>query len=254
MRGPWANISSKRADRVHRAISDGLPLSKIMRAEIIACDFFTSVTATFQVMYVFIAIEIGSRRILHVNVTDHPTAEWTRQQFREFVDGQSGHRYVVHDRDTIFSAKVDEALSGFGLKVLKTPVRSPMANAHCERVIGTIRRECLDYLIPMNERHLKRIVREFATYYNRGRPHSALGPGLPEPNQAAVPASRHRYELPSGYRITKTPVLGGLHHDYRSGERGGLAEIIPDHNSRSGFIPSTASTMSQPSTATWSIC
>jgi hypothetical protein len=80
--------------------------------EIIACDFFASVTATFQVLYVFIAIEIGSRRILHVNVTDHPTAEWTRQQFREFVDGQSGHRYVVHDCDTIFSAKVDEALSG----------------------------------------------------------------------------------------------------------------------------------------------
>ena len=94
----------------------------------------------------FIAIEIGSRRILHVNVTDHPTAEWTRQQFREFVDGQSGHRYVVHDRDTIFSAKVDEALSAFGLSVLKTPVRSPMANAHCERAIGTIRRECLDYM------------------------------------------------------------------------------------------------------------
>jgi hypothetical protein len=78
-------------------------------------------------MYVFIAIEIGSRRILQVNVTDHPTAEWTRQQFRDFVDGQSGHRYVVHDRDTIFSTKVDKALSGFGLNVLKTPVRSPMA-------------------------------------------------------------------------------------------------------------------------------
>ena len=82
MRGPWANISSKRADRVHHAISDWLPLFKINAAEIIACDFFTSVTATFQMMYVFIAIEVGSRRILHVNVTDHLTAEWTRQQFR----------------------------------------------------------------------------------------------------------------------------------------------------------------------------
>jgi putative transposase len=81
------------------------------------------VTATFQVMYVFIAIEIGSRRILHANVTNHATAQWTRQQFREFVEGQSGYRYVVHDRGTIFSAKVDEALNKFGLKVLKTPVR-----------------------------------------------------------------------------------------------------------------------------------
>jgi putative transposase len=168
-------------------------------SEIIACDFFTSVTATFQILYVLVAIEIGSLRILHVNVTDHPTAEWTRHQFRAFLDGESGHRYVIHDRGTVFSAEVDEALNGFVLKILKTPVRSPMANAYCERVIGTIRRECLDFLIPINERHLRRSIREFAIYYNRGRPHSALGPGFPEPNQATVPAGCRRYELPTGH-------------------------------------------------------
>jgi putative transposase len=184
-------------------------------SDIVACDFFTSVTATFQVLYVFVAIEIGSRRILHGNVTDHPTGEWTLQQFREFLDGESGHRYLIHDRDCIFSAEVDAALNGFGLKVLKTPFRSPIANAHCERVIGTIRRECLDYLIPLNERHLKRILSEFITHYNRGRPHSALGPSFPEPIQARVPASGHRHRLPPGYRVAKTPVLGGLHHEYR---------------------------------------
>ena len=183
-------------------------------SEIIACDFFTSVTATFRVLYVFVAIEIASRRILHVNVTNHPTAEWTRQQFREFVDDRSGHRYLIHDRDTVFSAEVDEALNGFGLEILKAPIRSPMANAYCERVIGTIRRECLDFLIPINERHLRRIVQEFAIYYNRGRPHSALGLGFPEPNPTPVPAG-HRYELPTEHRITKTSILGGLHHDYR---------------------------------------
>ena len=183
-------------------------------SEIIACDFFTSVTATFRVLYVFVAIEIASRRILHVNVTNHPTAEWTRQQFREFVDDRSGHRYLIHDRDTVFSAEVDEALKGFGLEILKTPIRSPMANAYCERVIGTIRRECLDFLIPINERHLRRIVQESAIYYNRGRPHRALGPGFPEPNPTPVPAG-HRYELPAQHRITKTSILGGLHHDYR---------------------------------------
>ena len=85
----------------------------------------------------------------------------TEQQFREFLDGESGHRYLIHDRDSVFSAEVDAALNGFGLKVLKTPVRSPMANAYCERVVGSIRRECLDYLIPLNARHLKRILREF---------------------------------------------------------------------------------------------
>jgi hypothetical protein len=88
-------------------------------------------------------------------------------------------------------------------------------SAYCERVIGSIRRECLDYLIPLNERHLKRIFREFITYYNRRRPHSALGPGFPEPIQVTVPASDHRHRLPAGYRVAKTPVLGGLHHEYR---------------------------------------
>jgi putative transposase len=141
---------------------------------IVACDFFTSVTATFQILYMFLAMEIGSRRILQVNVTNHPTAGWTRRQFRAFIDGESGHRYLIHDRDTVFSAEVDEAVQGFGLKVMKTPVRSPMANAFCERVIGTIRRECLDYLIPVNERHLRRIVREFVSHNNRRRPHTAL--------------------------------------------------------------------------------
>ena len=85
-----------------------------------------------------------------------------------------------------FLSRAHEALNGFGLKVLKTPVRSPMANAYCERVIGTIRRESLDYLIPINDRHLSRIVREFAPHYNRGRPHTALRPGFPEPNPSTI--------------------------------------------------------------------
>ncbi len=89
-----------------------------------------------------------------------------------------------------------------------------MANAYCERLIGTIRRECLDYVIPMNERHLRGLVGQFVTHYNRGRPHSSLGPGLPEPTQAKVPARPHRHKLPTGYRGQSTPLLGGLHHEY----------------------------------------
>ena len=100
------------------------------------------------------------------------------------------------------------------LRVLKTPVRAPMANAFCERLIGTIRRECLDYLIPSNERHLRGIVKEFAIHYNRGRPHSALGPEIPEPIQAKVPAGPHRHKLPVGYQVSTIPILGGLHHEY----------------------------------------
>ena len=135
-------------------------------------------------------------------------------QFREFLAFDHPYRYIIHDRDAIFSSDLDTALKGFGVRVLKTPVRAPKANAFCERLIGTIRRECLDFLIPLGERHIKRILREWVGHYNRGRPHSSLGPGIPEPPQAMVSAGPHRHKLPAGCRITSTPVLGGLHHEY----------------------------------------
>lgn len=100
-------------------------------------------------MYVFVAMEIGSRRILHTNVTAHPTAEWTIQQFREFLAFDHPYRFVIHDRDGIFSPRLDAEFKSFGVRVLKTPVRAPKANAFCERLIGRIRRECLDFLIPI---------------------------------------------------------------------------------------------------------
>ena len=181
---------------------------------IVACDFFVSVTVSFRVLYVFVAMEAGSRRILHTNVTAHPTAEWTTQQFREFLAFDHPYRFVIHDRDAIFSLGLDAALKDFGVRVLRTPVRAPKANAYCERLVGTIRRECLDFLIPLSEAHLKRILREWVGHYNRGRPHSSLGPGIPEPPQAKIPASVHRHKLPVGFRVKSTPVLGGLHHEY----------------------------------------
>ena len=181
---------------------------------IVACDFFVSVTATFRVLYVFLGVEIGSRRILHCNVTEHPTEEWTTQQFREFLSFDHHYRFVLHDRDSIFSATVDAALKGFGIRALKTPVRAPTANAYCERLIGTIRRECLDFLIPIQERHLKLILNKYVVHYNRGRPHSRLGHGIPEPTKAKVPASPHPHKLPCGYRVASKAILGGLHHEY----------------------------------------
>jgi transposase InsO family protein len=182
---------------------------------IVACDFFVVVTATFRTLYVFVIMELGTRRILHQNVTDHPTAEWTLQQFREALPGDHGYRFVIHDRDSIFSTRLDQAVKDLGVRVLRTPVRAPMANSVCERFGGTLRRECLDYLIPINERHLKLTINEWGLHYNRGRPHSSLGPGVPEPNQDRAPASDHRHKLPAGYRVVKTSVLGGLHHEYR---------------------------------------
>jgi transposase InsO family protein len=138
---------------------------------IVACDFLVSITARFQILYVFVAMEIGSRRILHFNITGHPTAEWTTQQFREILDDPHPYRFVVHDRDSIFSSSFDAALKDFGVRPIRTPTRAPKANAYCERLIGTIRRECLDYLIPINDRHLRLIMKEFVVHYNRGWPH-----------------------------------------------------------------------------------
>jgi putative transposase len=181
---------------------------------LVACDFFVSVTASFRILYVFVGVEVGSRRILHCNVTQHPTAEWTTQQFREFMAFDHPYRFVIHDRDAIFSSGLDTALKGFGVRILTTPIRAPKANAFCERLIGTIRRECLDFLIPLGEDHLRRILREWVGHYYRGRPHSSLGPGIPEPPQAKTPASVHRHRLPAGCSVKSKPVLGGLHHEY----------------------------------------
>ena len=181
---------------------------------IVACDFLVSVTASFEVLYVFVAMEIGSRRILHFNVTGHPTAEWTTQQFREFLAFDHPYGFIIHDRDAIFSSGLDRALKGFGIRVLKTPVRAPQANAFCERLIGTMRRECLDFLIPIGEGHLRKILREWVGHYHRGRPHSSLGPRIPDAPQAKVPAGPHHHKLPTGFLVTSTPVLGDLHHEY----------------------------------------
>src|SRR5215468_820436 len=143
-------------------------------------------------------MEIGSRRLVHFNVTSHPTAAWTLQQFREAVDNEG-----------------DLAVRAMGVRILKTPFRSPQANSHCERLIGSLRRDCLDFLIPLSERHLGEILKEYRTHYYQGRPHSSLGPGIPEPtNGLRVPRQKQRHQIPTGYQVRAKPILGGLHWEY----------------------------------------
>jgi len=183
---------------------------------IVACDFFVAVTATFRLLYVFVVIEHGSRRVVRVAVTAHPSAAWTLQQLREVVGFDRAHQYLIHDRDSIFARSLDDSIRNLGLTVLKSPPHSPKANAICERVIGTIRRECLDWLIPLSESHLRAILRSWAGHYNHGRPHMALGPGVPDPPAEVVPSAtplaRHRIGERLGVRVRS--VLGGLHHEY----------------------------------------
>src|ERR1017187_2956317 len=184
---------------------------------IVACDFLVAVTVRFQVIYVFLAMEVGSRRILHYNVAAHPTADWILQQFREAIPSNHPYQFLIHDRDSIFSPELDEELNGsFGLRVLRTPVRAPKANAYCERLIGTVRRECLDFMIPLNERHLQMTLGSWVTHYNKGRPHSSLGPEIPENfSEAPVPRPEiHGHKLPHDCEIRAADILGGLHHEY----------------------------------------
>jgi len=183
---------------------------------IVACDFMSAVTARFRIVYVFLILELGSRRILHCNVTAHPTSEWTLQQFREALPGENTLRYVIHDRDAIFSEEVDRELaSGFSVSVLRTPPQSPQANAFCERLVGTVRRECLDFLVPLNERHLRRLLQEWVRHYNSGRPHSSLGPGIPDQHRGGVPKKKQRCAIElNNSQVAARPILGGLHHEY----------------------------------------
>src|SRR5262245_17359145 len=182
---------------------------------IIAADFFVVVTATFRLVYVLVIMEIGTRRILHVNVTQHPAADWTLQQFRECVTGDEGYKFVIHVRDRIYSRELDSSLRTLGLRVLRTPYRCPQANAFCERLIGSARRECLDFMIPFDENHLRRILKLWTAHYNKGRPHSSLGPGIPDSNFPKVELQIKRHCIPKGHRVAVTPILGGLHHEYR---------------------------------------
>jgi transposase InsO family protein len=174
----------------------------------VACDFCVVVTATFKMLYVFMVMEHASRKIRHINVTAHPTAPWTLQQLREAIPAEHAYRFLIHDRDSIFSRDLDQRVRHLGLRVLKTPVPSPQANTLCERLLGTLRRECLDFLIPLTENHLRRFLKEWVLHYNEGRPHMSLGPGIPQPPpHLPAPLHSHRHRIPAYLRVVALQFL-----------------------------------------------
>ena len=173
--------------------------------QLIAVDFFVVPTLTFRVLFVFVVPAHDRRRILHFNVTSHPTAEWTAQQIREAFPWETAPRFLLRDRDGIYGRAFRDCVKAMGVEEVKTAPQSPWQNPFAERLIGSIRRECLDHVIVFNERSLKRILRSYFDYYHNCRTHLSLGKDAP----ATRPV-----QPPEIGRVVEMPVVGGLHHCY----------------------------------------
>jgi putative transposase len=173
--------------------------------QLVSIDFFTVPTIRFRVLYVFLVLAHDRRRILHFNVTAHPTAEWTGQQLREAFPFDQLPRYLLRDRDAIFGIAFREQVRDMGIHEVRCTPRSPWQRAYVERVIGSIRRECLDHVLVFHETSLRRILRSYFAYYHRSRTHLSLGKDSPEPRAIQPP------EMGS---VVAVPQVGGLHHRY----------------------------------------
>ena len=174
-------------------------------ADIVACDFFPVPTATFRVLFVFIMLAHERRRIMHFDIAEHPTAQWTAQQIVEAFPWESAPRYLLRDRDALYSAAFQQRIKHMGSKEVKIAPRSPWQNPYCERLIGSIRREGLDHVIVLNDRHLRRVLSAYITYYHRFRTHLFLKMDCPHPRAV---------EPPEIGGVMVVPEVGGLHHHY----------------------------------------
>jgi putative transposase len=174
--------------------------------EIAAIDFFTVVTLNFRILICFVVLRHHQRTVVHFNVTTHPTGRWTAQQIVEAFPYETAPRYLLRDRDGIYSPYFADRVRGMDIEEVLIAPRSPWQNPFIERLIGSIRRECLDHVLVINEGHLLRVLREYFAYYHDSRPHQSLEGNAPRPREI---------EPPSQGRIVAEPQVGGLHHRYR---------------------------------------
>ena len=205
---------SKQTVRRYRHQTPGRPPSQSWRTFlknhascIWAADFFTVQTLSLKTLYVFFFISHHRRELVHINVTSHPTAAWVWRQLIEATPWRREPAYLIRDRDCCYGGGFNRGAAGLGTKAILSPFKAPKANAVAERMVGTLRRECLDHIIVVNERHLLRILKEYAAHYNSGRPHRTLGLETPTGQPSLVVP-------PMGARIVVRPILGGLHHEY----------------------------------------
>jgi len=173
--------------------------------EIVSIDFFTVPTATFRVLFVFLVLGNDRRQILHFNVTATPSAAWTGQQIVEAFPWDTATRFLVRDRDGIYGSEFVHRVEGMGIEQVPTSPRSPWQNPYVERVIGSIRRKCLDHTIIFSEGHLRRVLRSCFAYYHGSRTHLGLAKDCPEARSVEPPALG---------RVVELPMVGGLHHRY----------------------------------------
>ena len=167
-------------------------------------DFFTVSTLTGRVLFLLVLISHDRRRIVHVNVTEHPTSAWTAQQLVEAFPEDSAPRWLLRDRDSIYDEHVRRRIASLGITEVVSSPLSPWQNPYVERVIGSIRRECLDHVIILNHRHLRRMLRAYLAYYHRSRTHLGLSKDAPDGRPACVASGQ----------ILVSPEVGGLHHRY----------------------------------------
>ncbi len=171
----------------------------------VSIDFFTVPTATFRILYVLVVLSHDRRQIVHFNVTDSPTALWTGRQLTQAFPWDSAPKYLVRDNDGIYGLEFRRAVKNLGTKEIKIAAKSPWQNPYVERVIGSIRRECLDHMIIFNENHLRWVLRRYFRYYSESRTHLGIGEDCPV----------HRYvQPPEMGEIVSIPEVGGLHHQY----------------------------------------
>jgi putative transposase len=180
-------------------------------SELVSVDFFTGApaavpTATFRILYVFVVLRHERREIVQFNATYHPTAEWTAQQIMEAFPFDSAPRYLLRDRDSIYGKRFRTRVKSLGIEEVITAPRSRWQNPYVERIIGSIRRECVNHVIIFNERHLRKVLKSYARYYHEARTHLSLDKQSPVLRRIEPPAQR---------KVVAIPHVGGLHHEYR---------------------------------------
>jgi putative transposase len=172
---------------------------------LVSADFFVVPTITFRLLFVFVILSHDRRRPIHLAVTANPTAEWTSRQLLEAFPWDSAPRYLLRDRDACYGKEFHEATGWLGIREVLTAPRSPWQNPYIERLIGTIRRKCLDHVIAPNEAGLRRILKFYLEYYERTRTHLSLDKDAPIPR---------RVQPPELGKVVELPEVGGLHHRY----------------------------------------